>query len=215
MSHLNLTADEVLTTTRAVRRRLDLDKPVEPTLLRECLEIALQAPSGSNAQGWHFVLVTDPATRAAIAGYYKQAFDDYAADAVEPAADKEGMSATQQRVLHSARHLADNLHRVPALLIPCCRGRPDGPDAPLALQAGLFGSIVPAAWSFMLAARERGLGTCWTTLHLVYEKEVAGILGIPEDVAQVAMIPVAHSIGTDFKPAPRKPLDQVLHTNTW
>ncbi|MDZ7784789.1 MAG: nitroreductase family protein [Halioglobus sp.] len=118
-------------------------------------------------------------------------------------------------MLRSARHLADNLHRVPALLIPCCRGRPDIPDAPLALQAGLFGSIVPAAWSFMLAARERGLGTCWTTLHLVYEKEVAEILAIPEDVAQVALIPVAHTIGTDFKPAPRKPLDKVLHTNTW
>lgn len=218
MSHLNLTADEVLTTTRAVRRRLDLDRPVEPSLLRECLEIALQAPSGSNAQGWHFVLVTDPVPRAAIAEYYKRAFDAYAVDAAEPAAGNQadtGRAATQQRVLRSARHLADNLHRVPVLLIPCCRGRPDAPDAPLALQAGLFGSIVPAAWSFMLAARERGLGTCWTTLHLVYEKEVAEILGIPEDVAQVAMIPVAHSIGADFKPAPRKPLDKVLHTNTW
>jgi nitroreductase len=218
MSNLNLSADEVLTTTRAVRKRLDLERPVAPELLRECLEIALQAPSGSNSQGWHFVVVTDPDKRAAIAELYLEAFDEYEKGPNQPTEqhrDDPSMAKTQERVLSSARYLADNLHRVPALLIPCCTGRPDMPEAPLAMQAGIFGSILPAVWSFMLAARERGLGTCWTTLHLMHEKAIADILGIPDDYAQVALIPVAHSVGTDFKIAPRKSLDGVLHMNGW
>mgnify|MGYP001829005613 CR=1 FL=1 len=218
MSKLNLSADEVLTTTRAVRKRLDLERPVSPELLRECLEIALQAPSGSNSQGWHFVVVTDPDKRAAIAKLYLEAFDEYEKGPNQPTEqhrDDPSMAQTQQRVLSSARYLADNLHRVPVMLIPCCTGRPDMPEAPLAMQAGIFGSILPAVWSFMLAARERGLGTCWTTLHLMHEKAIADILGIPDDYAQVALIPVAHSVGTDFKTAPRKSLDGVLHLNGW
>lgn len=218
MTHLNLSADEVLTTTRAVRKRLDFERPVDMPLLRECLEIALQAPSGSNAQGWHFVLVTDAQKKAAIARYYKQAFDEYAGGANAPTQqhrDDPAMAATQQRVLDSARYLADNLHRVPVMLIPCCSGRPDAPGAPIALQAALLGSIIPAAWSFMLAARERGLGTCWTSLHLMHEKEIAELLGIPDDVAQVALIPVAHTLGTEFRPGPRKSLDHVLHVDAW
>ncbi len=218
MPNLNLSADEVLTTTRAVRKRLDLDRPLDMAAVRESLEIALQGPSGSNSQGWHFVLVTDADKRAAIAALYKQAFDDYATGPNEPTrqhTDDPDMASTQQRILASARYLADNLHRVPALLIPCVGGRPDMPEAPLALQAGLFGSILPAVWSFMLAARERGIGTCWTTLHLVHEKAVADILGIPPDVAQVALVPIAHTIGTEFRPAPRKPLDPVLHMEGW
>lgn len=218
MPHLQLSADEVLTTTRAVRKRLDLERPVEMALLRECLEIALQSPSGSNAQGWHFVLVTDADKRSAVAKYYSQAFEAYAAGPAQPThqhQDDPSMKDTQQRVLDSAVYLAENLHRVPAFLIPCCSGRPDMPGAPLAMQASLFGSILPAAWSFMLAARERGLGTCWTTLHLIYEKEVAALLDIPDTVAQVALIPIAHTLGTDFRPAPRKSMDQVLHVNSW
>ncbi|MCB1843553.1 MAG: nitroreductase family protein [Halioglobus sp.] len=218
MSRLNLSADDVLTTTRAVRKRLDLDRPVDMALIRECLDIALQAPSGSNSQGWHFVLVTDDDKKAAIAALYQQAFADYASSPNEPTQqhrDNPDMAHTQQRVLSSAAYLADNLERVPVLLIPCCTGRPDVPGLPLAAQAGLFGSILPAVWSFMLAARERGLGTCWTTLHLMHEKAVADILGLPDDIAQVALIPVAHTVGTHFKAAPRIPLDSVLHVNGW
>lgn len=218
MTRLNLSADEVLTTTRAVRKRLDLERPVAMTLLQECLEIALQGPSGSNAQGWHFVLVTDAEKRQAIGDLYRQAFDDYAAGPNQPKRQHEGdtsMTVIQERVFDSARYLADNLHRVPAMLIPCCSGRPDTPGAPLALQAALFGSILPSVWSFMLAARERGLGTCWTTLHLVHEQKIAALLGIPDSVAQVALIPVAHTLGTDFRPAPRKSLDGVLHVDGW
>jgi nitroreductase len=218
MSRLNLSADEVLTTTRAVRKRLDLEKPVEMSVIRDCLDIALQAPSGSNSQGWHFVIVTDPEKIAAIAALYLQAFDAYEAGPAQPTKqhlDDPTMAPTQARVLSSARFLADNLAQVPALLIPCCAGRPDAPGLPLSVTASIYGSIIPAVWSFMLAARERGLGTCWTTLHLNYEKEVAALLNIPEEFAQVALIPIAYTKGTEFKPAPRKDLDAFLHTDSW
>ena len=218
MPRLNLSADEVLTTTRAVRKRLDFDKPVEMAVLRECLNIALQAPSGSNSQGWHFVIVTDPSKKAAIAKLYLKAFDDYEAGPAQPTKqhlDDPSMAPTQQRVLSSARFLADNLARIPAMLIPCCAGRPDTPGLPQGVIASIYGSILPAVWSFMLAARERGLGTCWTSLHLTYEKEVAALLGIPDEFAQVALIPIAYTQGTDFKAAPRMGLDRVLHTNSW
>jgi nitroreductase len=218
MPQLKLSADEVLTTTRAVRRRLDFDKPVPMSVLRECLDIALQAPSGSNSQGWHFILVTDPAKKAAIAALYLKAFDDYEAGPAQPTKqhlDDPSMAPTQARVLSSARYLADHLDKVPAMLIPCCTGRPDTPGLPQGVIASIYGSILPAVWSFMLAARERGLGTCWTSLHLTYEKEVATLLGIPDEVAQVALIPIAYTRGTDFKVAPRKDLDKVLHTNSW
>jgi nitroreductase len=218
MPKLQLSADEVLTTTRAVRKRLDFDKPVEMSVLRDCLDIALQAPSGSNSQGWQFVLVTDPAIKAAIAELYLKAFDDYEAGPAQPTKqhlDDPSMAPTQERVLSSARYLADNLARVPAMLIPCCAGRPDTPGLPQGVLASIYGSILPAVWSFMLAARERGLGTCWTSLHLTYEKEVAALLGIPDDHAQVALIPIAYTQGTDFKAAPRMDLNKVLHTNIW
>lgn len=218
MPKLNLSADDVLTTTRAVRKRLDLDRPLDMADVRECLEIALQGPSGSNGQGWHFVLVTGRDKIAAIADCYQRAFADYEAGPMQPTrlhGDDPAMRATQQRVLDSARYLADNMARMPALLIPCCNGRVDTPGLPLAGVASLFGSILPAVWSFMLAARERGIGTCWTTLHLHHEQEVARLLGIPPDVTQVALIPLAYSKGTEFKPAPRKPLDGVLHLDGW
>jgi nitroreductase len=218
MPTLNLSANEVLTTTRAVRKRLDFDRPVEMSVLRECLDIALQAPSGSNSQGWHFVIVTDAAKKAAIAELYLKAFDDYEAGPAQPTKqhlDDPSMAPTQERVLSSARYLADNIAHVPAMLIPCCAGRTDTPGLPQGVLASIYGSILPAVWSFMLAARERGIGTCWTTLHLGYEQEVAHLLDIPDDFTQVALIPIAYTQGTEFKTAPRKDLDNVLHTNCW
>ena len=218
MPTLNLSANEVLTTTRAVRKRLDFDRPVEMSVLRECLDIALQAPSGSNSQGWHFVIVTDAAKKAAIAELYLKAFDDYEAGPAQPTKqhlDDPSMAPTQERVLSSARYLADNMAHVPAMLIPCCAGRTDTPGLPQGVLASIYGSILPAVWSFMLAARERGIGTCWTTLHLGYEQEVARLLDIPDDFTQVALIPIAYTRGTEFKTAPRKDLDNVLHTNGW
>lgn len=210
--------DELLTTTRAVRRRLDLTRPVEPGLLRECLALALQAPSGSNDQEWHFVVVTDDATRAALADVYRRAAVAYNARTrgTKPRRRTldDGERATRRRVLASAGYLFEHVHEVPAFVVPCVDGRFDG--APLADQATAFGSILPAVWSFMLAARSRGLGTSWTTAHLELEAEAATVLGIPfDEVTQVALIPVGHTLGDDFRPAPRRPLDDVVHWDRW
>jgi nitroreductase len=219
---LPLSPDELLTTTRAVRRRLDLERPVDPALVRECVEIALQAPSGSNAQGWHFVVVTDPAKRRGLAELYRKAWAVYrtmpfAAHHVH--ADDPALAGVQARVVASGQHLADHLERVPVHVIPCVAGRFEAVPPPMSVlaQASAYGSILPATWSFMLAARARGLGTAWTTLHLWHEAEAAALLGIPhEAVTQCALIPLAHVTGgTSFRPGPRKPLSGVLHVDGW
>jgi nitroreductase len=218
MSKLYLTADQVLTTTRAVRKRMDFDRPVEMTLIEECLSIATQAPTGSNGQGWQFVVVTDKDKIAAIAHWYQKSFAAYEAGPAQPTrlhTDDPTMKDTQERVLDSAQYLSANMHKVPAMLIPCTMGRLDAPGLGVIDVASVCGSVLPAVWSFMLAARERGIGTCWTTLHLSYEKEVATILGIPAEFSQLALIPIAYTKGTNFKAAPRKPLDGVLHVNQW
>ena len=194
---LGLDADTLLTTTRSVRKRLDLERPVERSVIEECLQLALQAPSGGNRQGWHWVFVSDPEKKAAIAEHYKASFlAAYGPDAVETTTDAE------RRMLGSAHYLADHFAQVPVMLIPCQWGRVEG--APVAGQAGYWGSLLPAVWSFMLALRSRGLGSAWTTLHLAREREVAEILGIPyERCTQGGLFPVAYTVGTDFKSGPR------------
>ena len=215
MSTLPLTADELLATTRAVRRRLDLTRPVDRHLIEECLALAQQAPTGSNRQDWHFVVVTDPAKRAALADCYRRGWERYrAAQEATPPSGHPARLARMGRVLASAQYLADHLHEVPVHVVPCVAGRTEG--EPVAVQATRWGSVLPAVWSFMLAARARGLGTCWTTLHLPHEEEAARALRIPyEDVMQAALIPVAHALGTEFKPAPRAPLDTMVHWDGW
>ena len=204
----DLTVDELLTTTRAVRRRLDLDREVPRELILECVAIAQQAPTGGNSQGWGFVVVTDADKRARLAELYRRTSDSYLRAAGERANDEQ-----TRRVYESAVYLADELHRVPVHVIPVIQGRVDG--QPNALAAGLYGSIIPAAWSFMLAARARGLGTAWTSLHLPHEREAADLLGIPGDYTQVALIPTAYYTGTSFKPAERPPAASITHWDTW
>lgn len=211
-----LTPDQLLTTTRSVRKRLDLEKPVPLETVRECLEMALQAPSGSNRQSWHWMVVTDPQQRAAIGEVYRRSVSEYLAS--EGSADKlfsddPERAPVQQRVGSSVAYLGEVMGRVPVLVIPCMKL--GGGRLPEGNQAGLWGSLLPAAWSYMLAARTRALGTAWTTLHLAYENEVADILGLPSDVRQGALIPTAYYTGTTFKVAPRQPLDAVLHVDRW
>lgn len=217
MSKLNLSVDEVLSTTRAVRKRLDFDRPVEYSLIRECLELAVQSPTGSVGQFWQFVLVDDPAKRAALGELYQRAWPTYAEQPYSVYKLHEGdaeMAPIAQRATSSAEYLAENMGRAPWLMVALLAGRYD--DAPAGVAPGAYGSILPAVWSFMLAARERSLGTCWTTVHLMYEREAAEILNIPYDeYTQVAMVPIAYTKGTDFKAAPRKNLDQFIHRNTW
>ena len=214
---LDLCADELLSTTRTVRRRLDFDRPVERRLLEECLRLAQQAPSASNSQMAHFVVVTDPVKKIALADLWRRGRVAYAQLPFSwrhyQYADPDH-AATIPAMGRSVEHLADHLHRAPAMVIPCVTVRTDSAD--VLVQSLIWGAVLPAAWSFCLAARERGLGTCWTTIHVAHEKEAADVLGIPySEVMHTALIPVAHTIGTDFKPARRLPLERIVHWDAW
>ena len=212
---LNLSADEVLKTTRSVRKRLDFDRPVERSIVEECLDIALQAPTGGNQQGWHFIVVEDEAKKKALAEIYRANWDIYAS---LPRGGNTGADLGDQmtRVRDSATFLSENFEKAPMLMIPCIKGRLENVD--VATGAGGWGSLLPAVWSFMLALRERGIGSAWTTIHLMMdgEKKAAELLGIPyEKVTQGGMFPIAYTKGTDFKPAKREPLEKVLHWDKW
>ena len=202
---LPLNPDELLTTTRSVRKRLDLEREVPLEVVREALEVALQAPTGSNSQGWHWIVLTDPEIKAKVAAYYAASFADYSAQ-------REAADDTARRVASSAQYLADVMAQVPVLVIGAIY---TGGDLPAGNQAGVWGSLLPGVWNLSLALRARGLGSAWTTLHLAYEKEIAELLGIPPTVHQGVLLPVAYTKGTDFKPAGRKPLDDVLHIDGW
>ena len=198
--------DYVLSTTRAVRKRLDLDRPVEPGVIADCLRLALQAPTGGNRQNWRFLVVTDPELRAGIAEYYRRSALPYLMSGLDAARTEQ-----QRRVSTSAMFLAENMDKVPVLVLPCVIGRPAEGES----QAGFYGNILPAVWSFALALRSRGLGSAWTTLHLAYEREVAELLGIPRSVTQTALLPVAYTRGLEFKPADRQPVEQVTSWNRY
>jgi len=210
------TVDKLLTTTRSVRRRLDLSRPVEPEIVEACLEIAIQAPTGGNRQGWHFLVITSAEKRARIGELYRESFAIYAQSSAEQLPTQgQGELYQQQRarVAKSAVYLAQHMGEVPVLIIPCIHGRVE--NMPPLAQASLYGSILPAAWSLMLALRARGLGSSWTTLHLRYEKEIAALLDIPDDVTQAALLPVAYYTGSDFHPAKRPPARDVTSWNSW
>ncbi len=207
---LNVT-DALLTTTRAVRKRLDLDRPVPREVITECLELAVQAPTGGNSQIWRWVVVDDEKQKVALGELYKRVAAGYLAEA-ETGAAAQGEAQTA-RVYNSASWLADNMTRVPALVIPCVEGKLPSHDAPT--LAGIYGSIFPAIWSFQLALRSRGLGSTMTTLHLIDEAGAAEILGLPDTIMQVAMLPVGYTKGTDFKRVERPPVSTITHWNRW
>jgi uncharacterized protein (TIGR02118 family) len=203
--------DRLLSTTRAVRKRLDLAKPVPKQVVLECIRLSQQAPTGSNRQGWRWVVVTDPAKRKALAEIYKRGGAEYLEQALK--ATPPGDAQTR-RVYDSALWLVDHLHEVPVHVIPCALGRVND-SLPLGMRAGFYGSIYPAVWSFQLALRSRGLGSVLTTLHMNREEEAAELLGIPKDVTQVGLLPVAYTKGSDFKPADRPAPDSITYFDRW
>jgi nitroreductase len=216
--HTELTTDQLLTTTRSVRRRLDLSRPVPRAVVEECLRLAFQAPNGSNRQMWGWVLVDDPGTRAAMSAIYAAAMDDYVKtmDQARRAGTEPPVSSTpaQERMSASVYYLRQHFHEVPVLVVPTIEGRFDG--AGVFEQASRWGSILPGVWSFMLALRSRGMGSAWTTLHLHREAEMADLLGIPvHEVTQAGMFPVAYTIGEDFRPADRTASDATVRWNHW
>ena len=202
--------DRLLTTTRAVRTRLDLERPVPREVLIECVGIAQQAPTGSNTQTWRWIFVTDPARKKGLADLYCSAIGEYLD------LGRETGKATDQngRILDSAVHLANNLERVPVLAVPCVQ-MAITPEYGLGEFAAVFGSIIPAVWSFQLALRSRGLGSCYTTFHLKHADKAAELLALPDDVTQVALLPVAYTRGTEFKRAARPAPETIIHWDTW
>jgi nitroreductase len=213
MTELHLTPDQLLSTTRAVRRRFDLDRPVEREVIEACLRLAQQAPRASNIERRAFVVVTEPEKRAALAGLWRKGMKRYL-ERMGGSDGSDNLHTSAGRMRAGVRYLGEHLQDVPVHVIPCVTGRLDGMR--VTGQAAVWGTIAPATWSFMLAARERGLGTVWTTFHLGYEEEAAEILGIPyQEVTQTALIPVGYTKGTDFKPAPREPLETFVHWNGW
>ncbi len=204
--------DKLLTTTRSVRKRLDLERPVPREVVLECLGIALQAPSGGNSQPWRWLIVDDADTRKRLAALYQRSHDPYMA-ANREAVEAGGRADVMGKIMDSSQYLSDHMGEVPVMVIPCLLGRPEGLGQ--GEIAGFYGSILPAVWSLMLALRSRGLGSAWTTLHLTFEKEAAEVLGVPETVTQTALIPIAYYKGENFKPAPRQPVEKVAYFNAW
>lgn len=201
--------DELLATTRAVRKRLDLQRPVPRELINECLELAVQAPTGSNAQTWRWLVVDDADKRRALAELYRESAGEYLSTAADAAP-----AGQNKRVFESALYLMEHLQDVPVHVIPCLAGRPSE-GASMVEVGSLFGSIFPAVWNFQLALRARGLGSTLTTLHLMQERKAAELLGLPNDLMQVALLPVAYTLGTDFKRASRPPVAKIIHWNQW
>ena len=204
--------DRLLTTTRSVRKRLDFTRPVPRDVLLECLQIALQAPSGGNSQPWRWLVVDDADARNQLGELYRRSHDPYQ-EANRRRAEEAGVTGNVVKIMDSSQYLSDHMHEVPVMVIPCLLTRPEGLSQ--GEVAGFYGSILPAAWSLMLALRSRGLGSAWTTLHLNYEHHIAEILGIPETVTQTALLPVAYYTGEDFKPAPRRPVEEIVYLNGW
>jgi len=205
--------DELLTTTRSVRRRLDLKRPVPAELIEECLDIAVQAPTATNSQRWRFVVITDAGQRAKVAQVYGDAFRDYWA-ATSPDYKASGpLAAENQRMIDSARYLVDHLKDVPVHVLFCIEGKPDVES--LFDLSNVFGTIMPAAWSFMLAARARGLGCCWTSVHLLNADGAAQALGLPDTILQAVLLPVGYYVGEEFHAAPRIPARELTYWNKW
>lgn len=195
--------DQLLGTTRSVRRKLDFERPVAREVIEDCIDLALQAPTGAGGESWRFVVITDPETKRELGALYRRAFDLYvsaASDAARP-------------VRAGPARLAERLHEFPALIVACIEGRPE-PNS-VARQVAFYGSILPAAWSLMLALRSRGLGATWTTLHLVHEREAAELLGIPHDVTQTVLLPVGYMQGAVLRRAERRPAREVTYWNRW
>ena len=209
MHELDLTAEEVLTTTRAVRRRLDLERPVARSVVEECLRLAFQAPNGSNRQTWGWVVVDDGPTKVAMAEIYRAALADYVGRTRTAEEPRPPDDDRQRRMYASVMHLTEHMADVPVLLVPTFHGRPEGRS--VFWQASHWGSIAPGVWSFMLALRLHGLGSAWTTLHLLREQEMGELLGIPDTETQAGMFPVAYTLGTDFKAASRQPAEEVTY----
>ena len=202
--------NRLLTTTKQVRKRLNLEQSVPNELLLECIEIAGHAPVGGNLERNRWIIVTDSELKNEIAKAYRSVGLPYLQANQGARADSR-----TAKVIESAIYLIENMHKVPAMVIPLRLDRPPVREDEAGSVAGYFGSVLPSVWSFQLAARARGLGSAWTTFHLAHEEIIAKLLGIPNSVTQCALLPVAFYTGDSFSPAPRKKAAEVTYLNQW
>ena len=200
-------SDRLLTTTRAVRQRLDLDRPVSDQILSDCIALAEQAPSGGNITSRRWIVIKDSQTKSKLAELYRAAGGSAV---IERAKRQEAAGLAGSRVSKSASYLAQNMERVPALVLLTIMGRHDGSGRP-----GLFDSVIQAGWSFCLALRARGLGSAWTTMHLGKSDDIAQLLGIPDEITQIVLLPVAWTKGDEFQLASRRPVSEITWVDNW
>jgi nitroreductase len=201
--------DRLLTTTKQVRKRLDLSRSVPHNELLECIGLADHAPMGGNLERNRWMIIDDDAKKSAIAVYFEAVGRPYLAANAELRGDDRS-----QRVIGSATYLVDHLAEVPALVLSMRLDRPPL-DQSQGQAAAYYGSVLPGVWSFQLAARARGIGSAWTTFHLEHEAEVAELLGIPPTVTQVCLLAVGYYTGDTFAAAPRRPASEVTYLNEW
>jgi nitroreductase len=204
--------DRLLMTTKAVRRRLDLTRPVPRDIVVECLRLASYAPNASNLQEWRWIVVDDRATCAKIGEQYRKV----TVPAVTPMLEAKLARGDEAgaRISRSILYLADHMGEVPVLVLPCFHLKPDA-STPFPQVSRMFSSIYPSVWSFQLALRSRGLGSAFTTAHTLDEPAMADILGIPDGWTQTCLIPVAFTTGGDFKPSARRPIEESIGWNGW
>ena len=197
-SHVDI-VDEVLSTARSVRRKLDFGRPVEREVLLECIEVAVQAPTGAMGENWRFIVVETPDVKAEIATLYRDVLNEIVAT--------RGIPMKPTLAAH-----AERMHEMPAMIFVCMEGEP---DANFSSHVGYYGSILPAAWSLMLALRARNIGTTWTTLLSARQEAVGNILGLPDNWRQVVMLPVGYTKDAVLRRADRVPAHEITFFNGW
>jgi len=210
-----MNTERLLTATRSARKSLDVTAPVDIEVIRDCLGIGLQAANGSNQQSWRWVIVTDKTLRERIAALYRETYLEKVGGQL--IAGFLPSDSPESRLMSSTEWLVEHLAEVPIHVIPCYEPtypRQDGDES--FYLATLYGSIFPAVWNFQLALHTRGYGTCITTLHLHHERAVGKLLGIPDSYVQGCLLPVGRlRSGHEFRPAPRRPIDEVVAINGW
>lgn len=191
--------DHYLSTARSVRRKIDFERPISRKDLEACVNVAVQAPTGIPGETWRFLIVDDGETKQRVAAVYRDVITELMTERGLP------MKQTQQALM-------DRLPEMPCMVFVCSLGQPMPTHAG---QVAFFGSVLPAAWSLMLAMRVRGIGATWTSVLSARCEQIAEILNIPDDVTQTVMLPCGYTKDATLKPADRLSAADVTYWNSW
>jgi nitroreductase len=203
---LQMPLAEAMRTQRAVRRlRVD---PVDDETVLELLRLAVKAPTGSNAQGWEFMVVRSPDVKHQLARLNRQAWSLYRRFARSRARGDLG----QARILAAVQWQADHFEDAPVIIVACLQGR--GFPSNMG-RTSHYGSIFPAVQNLLLAARALGLGAALTTLPLWSRTLARRTLGLPSNVTPCAVIPLGWPVGGGYGPTSRRPVEEVTHLDRY